>query len=205
MTDQREQLEHRIRACFDTQDYDRATTTVIEGFGPEIFGFLIARLRSESDAAEVFSDFTLDLWKGLPKFEWRCPVRVWAYALARHAANRYSTAPGRRPARNIPLSQARGLSQLEQQVRGQTLTYLRTATKSRMAELREKLPVEDQTVLILRVDKNLSWNELALVMSADEQPADDATLKKEAARLRKRFQLAKDRLKKMAKAEGLLG
>lgn len=204
MNQEREESERRVRAAFDAEDFDTATTSVIEDFGPEIFGFLVARLRSESDASEVFSDFTLDLWKGLPGFQWRCPVRVWAYTLARHAANRYTTAPQRKPARNIPLSQAKGLSQLGESIRSRTLAHLRTETKSRMAVLRERLPIEDQTVLILRVDKNLSWNELALVMSYDgEEPGGDV-LKKEAARLRKRFQLAKERLKKMAKDEGLL-
>jgi RNA polymerase sigma-70 factor (ECF subfamily) len=34
---------------------------------------------------------------------------------------------------------------------------------------------------------------------------DDALLKREAARLRKRFQIVKDRLREMAKREGLVG
>jgi hypothetical protein len=75
-----------------------------------------------------------------------------------------------------------------------------------MLELREQLPLEDQTLLILRVDRQLPWRELALVMHDGDAPAPEADqLEIVAARLRKRFQAVKDKLRKLAIAEGLLG
>ena len=71
-----------------------------------------------------------------------------------------------------------------------------------MAQLREELPAEDQALLILRVDKQLDWNELAQVLSEDELAGD--ALRRESARLRKRFQMIKERLRKRAEEEGLL-
>jgi RNA polymerase sigma-70 factor (ECF subfamily) len=54
------------------------------------------------------------------------------------------------------------------------------------------------------VDRALSWNELAMIMAPEGEPLSDQALKAESARLRKRFQLVKERLKKLAEQEGLL-
>jgi RNA polymerase sigma-70 factor (ECF subfamily) len=72
-----------------------------------------------------------------------------------------------------------------------------------MRELRERLPMEDQQILILRVGRNLSWPEIAMVLAEDGLRSSSEELTREAARLRKRFQLAKDRLRAMAREEGL--
>lgn len=194
-------LEPRIRATCDAGDHGAAAAMVVERYGPELLGFIMSRLRSESDAHEVFSIFCEDLLAGIARFEWRSSIRAWAYTLARHAAARYVKSPANRRDRRIPLSH---VPELAERVRTTTAVYRRTEVKSRMRALREQLPDEDQTILILRVDKGMSWREVALVLSDEEAPPDDATLVREAARVRKRFQLAKDRLRQLAQADGLL-
>ena len=81
--------------------------------------------------------------------------------------------------------------------------YLKTEVKDRMQELRRRLPAEDQQILILRVSRKLSWTELAIVLGDSGLTATDVELQREATRLRKRFQLAKDRLRELARQEGL--
>jgi RNA polymerase sigma-70 factor (ECF subfamily) len=104
----------------------------------------------------------------------------------------------------VPLSSA-GLSQVVERVRSETLPYLKTEIKDRFRLLREQLPVEDQTLLALRLDRGLEWRELARVMSFDEaKPPSDEELTREAARLRQRFAAAKDKLRRFAEREGLL-
>jgi RNA polymerase sigma-70 factor (ECF subfamily) len=77
-----------------------------------------------------------------------------------------------------------------------------------MRALREKLEPDDQMLLILRVDRQMEWRDLALVMSEEADPSaarpDDDVLDREAARLRKRFERAKSELKRLAKESGLL-
>jgi RNA polymerase sigma-70 factor (ECF subfamily) len=74
--------------------------------------------------------------------------------------------------------------------------------------VREQLEPDDQMLLILRVDRQLEWRDLALVMSTrDHCPTarlDDAALDREAARLRKRFERVKAELKDLAQEAGLL-
>jgi RNA polymerase sigma-70 factor, ECF subfamily len=200
----RDPAEQRIRDRLDSGDKKGAATALLEAYGREVLGFLIARLRDRDSASDVFSMFTEDIWKGLAGFRWRCTARVWCYTLARHAASRYIEDARRRRGRHVPLSKAGPLSALEARIRTATLTAARTDTRSRIAQLRESLPPEDQTLILLRVSRKLDWREIAQIMTADGEAQSDAALEKEATRLRKRYQLAKDRLKKMAVEQGLV-
>ena len=196
-------VEQDIRLACERGDYDTAATVVIREYGPEIFGVLVARLRNRDDAAEVFSQFSHDLWLGLRTFAWKCSARVWAYKVARNASLRYVTAACRRPGRHVPLSDHPALEKVVQGVRTTTRAYLRTENKTRMRDLRERLSNEDQELLILRVDKGMSFRDMVFVVS-DPAPGDERCLAQEAARLRKRFQLAKERLRRLAMEDGLL-
>ena len=206
MTDDAEgpDLETRIRMACSTADYVSAATLVIEGYGGEIMAFLLARLRSRSDADEVFATIAEKLWTGLPQFEWRCSLRSWLYRLARNAAIDFSTAAQNRPERHVALSQHGSPSWLADRVRSATATYQQTAAKDRVRELREKLAEDDQMLLILRVDRGMDWRELAAAMGDETAPLEGADLDREAARLRKRFERIKDRLRELAREAGLL-
>jgi RNA polymerase sigma-70 factor, ECF subfamily len=200
----RDALEARIRAYSEAGDKKRAATALLEGYGRELVGFLIAHLHDRDAAAEVFSQFTEDLWRGLDGFRWQCTARVWSYTLVRHAASRYIKDARRRRGRQVPLSRAGPLSEIEQRIRTSTLAEARTETRSRVAQLREGLPADDQTLLILRVNRKLGWKEIAQVMVYEGKTVSDGVLEKEAARLRKRYQLAKEKLRRMAEKQGLV-
>ena len=203
MSDDHEATEKLIRAAFDAGDHERAATLTIEHYGSELLGFLISHMRDPDDAGEVFGQFSEVFWQTLPRFEWRCSARTWAYKLARRAASHYRRREKKHGA-DRPLTQLSRLSIAVDRVRSATAAYKRTDVKDRFRELREQLPQEDQTLLILRVDRGLSWLELAEIMLGDDASPNEDTLKTEAARLRKRFQIAKDRLRKMVEEAGLL-
>jgi RNA polymerase sigma-70 factor (ECF subfamily) len=201
---ERDALEGRIRVHFETGDKKRAATALLEGYGRELLGFLIAHLRDRDAAGEVFSLFAEDLWRGLDGFRWECSARVWSYSLVRHAASRYLKDARRRRAREVSLSRAGPLSEIEARIRTATLAGARTEARSRVTQLRESLPPEDQTLLILRINRKLGWKEIAQVMAYDGEAVADEVLAKQAVRLRKRYQLAKDRLRRMAEEQGLV-
>ena len=201
----RPEIEQTVRAACDSGDYDAATAAAIRGYGPEVMGFLSGRLQDDTAAGDAFALFCEDVWRGLPKFQWRSSFRVWAYTVARNASNRYGRLVLKPGQRNVGLSKAEHLVGVIDQVRTATAQHLRTETKTKVQKLRERLSVEDRTVLILRVDRGMEWEELASVLADDDQPLAGEALKKESARLRKRFQLAKQRLRKLAEEEGMLG
>jgi RNA polymerase sigma-70 factor, ECF subfamily len=188
-------LEQRIRSLCEASDHRVAAAVAVRGYGPAILGFLVALHRSEQDAGEAFSMFTEDLWRGLAKFAWQCSFRTWAYQIARNASHRFKKSARRRAARDVPLDGFSGLEELQAEVRTETLSYLRTQNRSRLAELRDALPDEEKELLILRVDRRLPWADLARVMQGEDAgELSPEALKREAARLRKRFQLVKQKL-----------
>jgi RNA polymerase sigma-70 factor, ECF subfamily len=191
--------EQEIRRAWEAGDYSAAATLAIERYGPEIFGVLAARLRSDADAADVFSLFAEFLWRGLPGFQWRSTLRAWAYRIARNAIARWAMASARKAARNLPMDGE--LAEAVVRVRSSTLVHLKTEVKSEVRRLREELSEPDQMLLILRVDKDLEWAEVATALADDDLPADE--LKREAARLRKRFQVVTEKLRDLARERGI--
>lgn len=202
--DEREVLETRLKELCDAEDYAAATTLTVEKYGPEILGYLVAVARTESDAADAFSLFSEDLWRGIAKFRWEASMRTWAYTLARNALRRLVRTPERK-ARKVPLSRSPEVFDMAEKVRTETMDYLRTEVKDQVAELRKELDPEDQTLFVLRISRQMSWTEIARVMSDDAavDPTDEAEIKRLSARYRKRFERAKNALAELVKERGI--
>ncbi len=196
-------IEATTQRAWQQGDFKAVATAVFDAYGAELYSFLAARFHGNtSHADEAFSDFSEDFWKALPKFEWRCSMRAWCYKLARSAASRLRRAPGNRRDRRVPLSSVPWLDDVVQQTRTTTQPHLRTDVKDEFQKLRDKLGPEDQDLLILRVDRDLSWRDVAHAMLAMD--ADDEHVRKTEALLRQRFVEVKKRLKRFAIEAGLL-
>jgi RNA polymerase sigma-70 factor (ECF subfamily) len=187
--------DQAVRDQLAAGNLTRATELALHGHGREVFGFLCTLERDDDRAADAFAQLTEDVWRGLSGFTWQCSLRTWMYTLARNASHRLHRGVKRI---EVPLSQAPELAQV---VRTQTQSFMRSEAKDKLAQIRAMLPPEDEALLILRVDKNLEWNELARVLSG---ASADGELKRESARLRKRFQLLKEKLVALGQKEGLL-
>jgi len=186
----------RLRTAGQLKD---VATLAIEGYGPEVLSFLEMMLRDHADASDAFAQACEDLWKGLPRFEGRSSMKTWFYTLARHAASRLrrSTHPGRHAA----LSE---VTDVAERVRSRTRPHLRTEIKHGFAAIRDALDDDDRMLLVLRVDRAMSWNDIARVM-ADESDSDSSeSTARIAARLRKRFQSVKETIRERAIAQGLI-
>lgn len=194
-------VEAAIAEARGAGDHDRAATLLLRRYGPELLGFLRARLRDPVLADDAFASVSEKIWRGLEGFSGRSTARVWAYAIAVNEVRDQARRRGRERERRAASSDAR-LSQLVDEVRSETAPYRRTDVKDRMRALREELSDEDQELLVLRVDKQLRYDEIVDVLA--EAPLDPAARKREAARLRKRFQLVRGALEDAARRAGLL-
>ncbi|MEY4510036.1 MAG: hypothetical protein RLZZ450_2158 [Pseudomonadota bacterium] len=195
------ELEDQVRAAVANTDYALAATRALECLGSDISRFLRARLHNLSQAEEAYLQFSEDLWVGLPAFRWESSLRVWMFVLARNAATRVI----RNKKREVELQTGRGdYPEFRAQVRTTTALYMRTQIKDRMREIRQRLDEDEQTLLILRVDRKLEWRELAVVMNEVSSEASESDVQRAAARLRTRFQTAKKRLRALAEAEGIM-
>ncbi|MBN1652629.1 MAG: sigma-70 family RNA polymerase sigma factor [Deltaproteobacteria bacterium] len=204
MSDKHQIVEEKAKKAFEQGDFDQAATLFIQNYGNEIYAFLLGRLPSESDASEVLSEFAENFWQGLPDFKWRSSLRSWAYTIARNAAIRYLKEPHRRRERPLSLFKQSLFIQTIAEVRSVTKKYRRTEAKNKIRQIREKLSDEDQTLLVLRVDRQLAWRELAMIMSGQGENMGETEINRWSALLRQRFKKIKERLKKLARDEGLL-
>jgi RNA polymerase sigma-70 factor (ECF subfamily) len=189
------EVEARCLEALDRGDHAGAATVVVREYGPQLLGYLCSVLRSDGDAGEVFSMFSEDLWRGLPGFRRECPVRVWCYRLAWHAAARFLRDPYRGRGRRLETTE---LSRLVDEVRSSVLLGRDQARQATLDRLRAALAPDERTLLVLRLDRGLSWAEVALVLAEERgAPVDEPVL-------RKRFERLKDKLAQRAREEGLL-
>jgi len=198
-----EDLEHSIDEAFCAGDFRAATERAVHGYGPELMSFFLALLKDEDAASDVFSDFCEHVWEGIRTFRGESSFRTWLYAIARHVHGHYVQEGYRRKRR--ALSDFPGLERIEADVRTRTLTFLRTETKTAIQRLRDTLSPDEQMLLILRLDRGLSWTEIAEVLLRTEEPRTEAALKRASQSCRKRFERTKEKLRAMARREGLLG
>lgn len=189
---QRVDLEERIREACAQSSWQVAATAAFEGYGAELLGFLIALSRSETDANDAFSMFAEDLWRSLPQFGWQSSFRTWAYTLARHAFHRLRRGAFTR--RAAPLEDAQ-LEALVAQTRSRTAEFLQTQARDRFSEIREKLEPDDQTLLMLRVNRGLSYSDIARVLADAEGELSNEDVERRAVALRKRFARLKDEIR----------
>jgi RNA polymerase sigma-70 factor (ECF subfamily) len=193
------ECEGRIDGFLRARDLRAAATLSIETYGPEVLGFFVTFLRDEQDASDVFSQACEDLWKGLPRFEGRSSFRTWFYTLARHAASRFRRSRQRDRRARLPLSE---IDEVAEQVRSSTLAHLRNDVKDRFAAIRDALDKDGRALLVLRVDRDMPWDDIARVFAAGDE--SDEARARVGARMRKRFQLLKKEIRKRAREAGLL-
>jgi RNA polymerase sigma-70 factor, ECF subfamily len=187
-------FELEIRALLAAGEIDRVTDLAVRQYGPELVGWLTSMLPSEADAQDAFAWMSEELWRSLKRYDSRCSMRTWCYMLARHAAVRVRKQPRRQHEELV--SHVPSIAH--------AVTHVWNTTRANAArardvyvEIRQALDDDDQLLLVLRVDRDLAWRDIAIVMLGEEAgDADEIT--KKAAALRKQFERVKERLKELA-------
>jgi RNA polymerase sigma-70 factor, ECF subfamily len=197
------ELEREVREALSKSDFRGATERAIRGYGPELVSFLLALTRDEDEAADLFSEVCERLWQALPGFRGESSFRTWMYAIARHAHSHHVGQGYRRKRR--ALSEFPEIERIEAEVRTRTMTFMRTETKTAIQRLRETLTADEQMLLILRVDRGLSWTEIADVLSDEKELGSEDARERASQRWRKQFERVKGKLKTLARKEGIIG
>jgi RNA polymerase sigma-70 factor (ECF subfamily) len=179
------EIEIAIRERFDANDLRAAATLAIEAYGREVCGYLAAVLADDEQAREVFAETAAEMWRDLSRFRWEASLRTWIYTLARHRLAAHLGRKARQPI--VALSEVMDSSALQAKPPTTTAPWMRTAVKDAVSRLRSCLPADDQTLLILRVDRGMSWREISHVFGETSEPT-----------LRKRFERIKKQLRDLA-------
>ncbi len=182
-------LDERVRDLLESGDPDGAATEALRELGPAILGWLRA-VHGTDDGDEVFADFAERLWKGLPAHRVEGTLRAWAYRIAWNASHSHRDDAWRKRRRPLPTSAASQLAATVSRASGVA------RDDARLARLRTLLPPEDHALLVLRLDRDMAWDEIAEVLSRPDAPV-------KAPALRKRYERLKERLGRLARDEGL--
>lgn len=185
--------EESILTLLENNDKSGAMSTALRAYGGEILGFLCATMRDPSDADDAYAAGCHDAWRGIETYRAQSTFRAWLYGVFRNAAARFYRDSFRK--RQVPFSRTPA-SSLVASERTKTRPFLKTDVKNAFRELRAELPSVDQELLVLRIDRGLSWPEIADILAADEAPSPVA--------LRKRFERVKERVRVLALERGLL-
>jgi len=187
-------VELEVRARCEARNFEGAISYALEHYGDELFGFLHGLARNHTQADDAFSATCERMWRGIEKFRWDCPFRVWAYRVARNEFLR-TTREATRARRTVPISEIASVVQAAERVRtSHKPVYERTAVRDRFAKIRAQLDPDDHALLGLRLDRKMAWNDIAKVMAASDEEPGTA----EVAALRKRFERLKAKLRDLA-------
>ena len=175
-------------------DHRKGVERVMHEMGPSVLGLLHTMFRSNPDAAEeAFSLFAENLFRHAATYRGDAPLKAWVYAIARNAALSVSRDGWRRFGERL---ETRDAEKLAEEIR--TRSAIRRERQSNALDsLRDTLDLDEQTLLTLRLDEKLPWDEVAQVMSSGGEKVDSSTV-------RKRFERLKVRLGEEARLRGLV-
>ncbi|MFL5407663.1 MAG: RNA polymerase sigma factor [Myxococcales bacterium] len=186
-------IESAVRELVAAGDVRAAAAEVMRTLGPDVRRYLRSLLREDADAEEAFSSFAESLLRNLAGFRAESSLRTWVLRLAVNEAYDVRTTPWRRRVRRLMSAEA---SALADEVRGSTEPRLERR-RLVVDRLRAQLPPEDQALLVMRIDRQLSWGDIAEVLAGSGEDVSPAALSK-------RFERIRRRLAASAKSRGLL-
>jgi RNA polymerase sigma-70 factor (ECF subfamily) len=188
-----EDVEAELAAAHAAGDVARTTTLALQHYGPQILRYLRGTLRNDGELGDVYSRFTEKLWLSLPAFARDCTFSTWCHKLAWYAVLEHRRGIARRRERGLDTGEA---SAIVQHARDSTAAFLKTEAKDRLAVIRDALDPEERSLLLLRMEQQLPWRNVAAIMADEGQPASEAAL-------RKRFERLREKLRTLFKDHGL--
>jgi hypothetical protein len=111
------------------------------------------------------------------------------------------TVPARPPSATRTGRPVSDVAEVVERVRSETLPHLRTSVKDGFAMIRDSLEEDDRALLILRIDRQLSWRDIARSFSLDDESHE--SLHRLEARLRQRFRRVNEEVRTRAHEAGL--
>lgn len=179
-----------VRGALAAGDEVRATVRLLDAYGAEVFGFLAGVLDGVAEARDAYASIGERARERLVTFGWPCGLRTWLYSLAHRVL--------------VERRESAGLAGCGSELphRDTTQPPRRKSRRDAVAHLRSSLPLHDRELLVLRIDRQMTWEELAAVFLGDDASAKDLAL--ETLRLQARYRLLKEWLAREAEARGIL-
>jgi len=187
---ERPDLEGAVKALLSRGDLGAAVTLVVQELGRGVRADLRRMLRGEDDLEDAFSEWSQRVLRGLPGFEFRCSLRTWCTRLAVNVALNFREDAWHRRVRRFVTGEASALAQSSR-------TSSDRRRRGQLRQLKEELDRDERRLFFLRVEEELSWNEIAEILTSAGDPVD-------AGAAQKRYERMKNKLGRLARRRRLL-
>ena len=135
---------------------DRAAfAALVRDAAPMLERLALRVLRHREDAEDATQDAIVDAWRSLPRFRGDARFRTWIYRIL--VTRALDVARRRRPVEEIPAAVACAASGPSENASAHDL-------EAAIREVIASLPPAQRTVLLLRTDHGMSYEEIAYVM-----------------------------------------
>lgn len=178
-------LDTSVKEALARGDRNHAVTLVLRTLDRELRAYLGAVLRDDDAAKELLATLGEQLLVSLPRFRGQSSVRTYVYGIAWNLVRtqqRRAARARRRAAHEGTLDALPA-----RQTRTPTPLYMRTTAKDRLRAARDSLTPEELNLIVLRVDRVMSWKEIGEVVGTGGTPTDTAILRKRFERLVRRL------------------
>lgn len=148
--------EHVIRTLHVSKEGEAGALVALETYGAEIYAFLAAAAHTPLQTEAAFSELCHDVWRSFRMFRWGASLRTWMYVLAYESLLRAE--------QGTEIDRPRTCTEV-----APLLARARdAATRWQYAGLRHRLDREDRALLVLKIDRGLSWRDVVEVLDVEE-------------------------------------
>jgi RNA polymerase sigma-70 factor (ECF subfamily) len=202
------EVENRVRELIAIKDvreaaglalYGSAENGRYDGHGVRVFGYLRAIMKNDRDAKEVFAKFSRLVHKDIGSCPSDGSLKSWLYGIAYRVMVEHMKERKTRCDFQFARTEQRA-----SHARASIDRWDQSSVKDVLRELCSQLPENQQTIFILRVDRNMDWEELARVFLNAQEFAEPEILQFVVCHLKTQFNRAKEKVHTLAAAKVLL-
>ena len=148
--------DHVIRTLHTSKNDTAGALLALETYGGELHAFLAAAAQHTAQADAAYAELCHDVWRSFVMFRWGASLRTWLYVLAYEALLRIEL----RVVSDRPRT-CYEVDALLDRARAASVRWQYTG-------LRERLDREERALLVLKIDRNLSWKDVVEVLDIEE-------------------------------------
>jgi len=141
-----------------------AFASLVQRHQHRVFNLVLRMLQDDEEAGEITQDAFFAAWQGLPSFRGEARFATWLYRIAYNCALKQLERRKRERSLQVAMEAEQILEKLNKEKQAEDILELR-ARQAIVREQLEKLPAKYRSVLILRHLQEMTYEEMADILS----------------------------------------
>ncbi len=202
------EVENRVRELISEKEVRDAAGLALygtvengrsDGYGVRVFGHLRAIMKNDREAKEVFFKFSCVVLEDIAAFRGELSLKSWLYGVAYRVMVEHWKERNTRSEFQFTRNDDRAFHG-----RASIDRWDESPIKDALRQLCSQLPKDEQTILILRIERDMDWYELARVFLDIEEATNAELLQFVMNRRKLRFNRSKEKVHTLAAVKALL-